>query len=237
MAIRDIKEGEFLHVPYGGDHALRGGKYVIGAKAYQEVLDFCANNSFYRVGRSRNEKLNAYQRSMFRYIFGVSSLFLLLHLRGVLNVPKTKRLMQESELCQEMNFHPPTFYRFYVQLLELIQRILESKDRKLVASIDQMSCAISESAFVQMLLEMNKDQSLASDSVPYYQSLGELIDHAYLFTNGRLNSTYIGRTVGPNGEKMPDIPLNDDYVQSRYSTLPATLKTSSDNKLTANINF
>lgn len=208
VALRDIKKGEFLHLNYGPDHGLRGGEYTITPQADKEIENFC-QNSFYK------EQENIYETNCFLYIWGVSSLFIQLHLRETLDVKKTKDLMRNLVMK-----HPPTYYQFYDSILTFIDKIhgLKKKDEKIISLIEGLSKSLSEAAFVQMLLEMMEDTP-SSASIPAYQTLGSLYDHLYLVVNGTLNGSYVNRD-----EPAPKKELKIPFIKEKYDSLPFKLK-------------
>jgi hypothetical protein len=229
IALRDIKQGELLHTSYGVDHGLRGGKYFISQQSYQEVVAYCQIDHFYTPEKRMVADSDLYFEQMFDYIFGVSSLFIRLHLNEVLNVQKTQLLIKRPAI--KLNFTlqtPPTYFWLYPQLLDTIAKILKlkEKDSKIVDSVNALSDVLTEAAFVQMLLLMQNNSRLTSASILHYQTLGELYDHLYLVLNGALNGTYLNKEDGSGDEKIPNFHPDISMIKIKYNSLPSHLKTT-----------
>lgn len=229
-AVRKIQQGELFHTDYGPRHGLRGGTYFLSEQSYQEILNFCQADHFYHFEKNIS---NHYLESMLSYIFNASTVFIKLHLHKALDVDKTKKLMKDFWIRSHFNFKTPLYYACYPLLLDVIAKILQikQKDAEIVNAVENLSKALSESAFVQVLLAMEKDSNFSSTSLACYQALGELYDHLYLVLNGTLTGSYLGREEGPNGEKMPNIPLDSAMFKAKYAQLPPRLKQDAKERL------
>ena len=220
-ATRPIKRGENLYRNYGPNHGLRGGHYFISEQSYQEAVQFCQSNNFYQIDKFTSD----YQIESLVYLFSAASIFILLHLRDVLDVAKTKKLLQNRLLQSKFLETKPLFFEMYDNILTCIQKLkqLQLSDPQIILAMESLKERLTESALVQMLLLMQNDSALSSAEIAHYEALGELYDHLYWAVNGTYTSTYLDCEPDP-GELHPDNSLDVTFIHTKYVPLPRNLQ-------------
>lgn len=225
VAIRDIEEGEFLHFDYAFNHSLLSKRYYLSPEAYAEAKRFCQQGHFAltkELAASMTQNKEPYLAEMFKYIFSVASLFVRLHVDSTLREKDTAKMIAAPHV-QEL-FSDTFFFKHYSNLLQITQKIKETKDKELIEQISFLADHITQGGFVQALLAMGESKEFSAKTFKNYQLFGTILDQLDCFGEGVLTSNYTPVADRSAESKEEKADLESMGIVKQYKTLPPFLQ-------------
>jgi len=192
VTMRPIASGEFLYVSYGGNHRAMVGKHIILQEKMEELREYFKNKS---LALSNLEKMVSGKKLQFKavvnydeglviYVWSAPSVFLQLHLEGILKTDQTLQLLEKPWMKLWMEHVCMQFSEAYDHMLRFVQQLRKDDPagaQKLVAMIPSMSARAFGCAITLMgaHFESKKKITVTDEMQRSYTDFGILFDHLH----------------------------------------------------------
>ncbi len=242
FAIADIRTGEEIYIDYGASHDVKTGPYIVGPSSYQRAVEYVRTGALQRdiaaltsAAASKHGVATFGTMERVNHIFTAIPLLASLILDGEMTskeaiqsrlrllrgkeklakkLPDTLRQEVQREIEKTLTTSCMPSQEAFERFCANIQKINKGGPEAVQATKAMMR-NLTISAFVPVLPHLADDLSRISE----YESLGRIVDHLYLITNGTLRGTYTGRP-----DIFPNMPFPKEEIVQLYRSLSPDLK-------------
>lgn len=242
FAIADIRQGEEIYIDYGAGHDVKTGPYIVGPISYQRAVEYVETGALQKdiaaltsAAASQHGVATFGTMERAHHIFTALPLLASLILDGKMSsneaiqsrlrllrgkeklakkLPDTLRQEVQREIKKTLTTPCMPDQAAFERFCTNIQKINKAGPEA-VQKTKAMMRNLTISAFVPVLPHLADDLSRISE----YESLGRIVDHLYLITNGTLRGTYAGRP-----DMFPNMPFPKNEIVQLYRSLSPDLK-------------